>query len=305
MAFKTYGELRQQLKAEGVRWTVNPAFPDDAPIKRPGLGADLTKIPVAKNVGPVDVAALVAKFPTTNTLLREHLIERGFLPGTLKSISGSSLIPKLPVVVTPVRPVVPPIHRVGPAAAGAGGGAPPTSVDWRNRWTWNFVTGIRDQDPCEHCWVYAATALVECMVRIEHCVWCDRSEGDYIEANKVPCGQCGNAGEVLNWFASNGVCGQDCVSWVDSDPGDRSSSYWNPPPNNCGTGHAAAAGLQSALESQWKDRQDPGLHIARRQHVGEKLDRCHRAARRWHGHLQRLLWLVRHHAVHQVRHCDL
>jgi hypothetical protein len=35
MAFKTYGELRQQLKAEGIRWTVNPAFPDDAPIKRP------------------------------------------------------------------------------------------------------------------------------------------------------------------------------------------------------------------------------------------------------------------------------
>jgi hypothetical protein len=96
MAFKTYGELRQQLKAEGIRWTVNPAFPDDAPIKRPGLGADLTKVPVAKNIGPVDVAALVAKFPTTNTLLREHLIERGFLPGTLKTISGSSLIPKLP-----------------------------------------------------------------------------------------------------------------------------------------------------------------------------------------------------------------
>ena len=88
MAFKTYGELRQQLKAEGIRWTVNPAFPDDAPIKRPGLGADLTKVPPAKNIGPVDVAALVAKFPTTNTLLREHLIERGFLPGTLKSISG-------------------------------------------------------------------------------------------------------------------------------------------------------------------------------------------------------------------------
>ena len=235
MAFKTYGELRQQLKAEGIRWTVNPAFPDDAPIKRPGLGADLTKVPPARNIGPVDVAALVAKFPTTNTLLREHLIERGFLPGTLKSVSGSSLIPKLPIVVTPVRPVVPPLPRVSPAGAGAGG-APPTSVDWRNRWTWNFVTGIRDQDPCEHCWVYAATALVECMVRIEHCVWCDRSEGDYIEANKVPCGQCGNAGEVLDWFASNGVCGQDCVSWVDSDPGDRSSSYWNPPPGGCGSG---------------------------------------------------------------------
>jgi hypothetical protein len=78
------------------------------------------------------------------------------------------------------------------------------------------------------------------MVRIEHCVWCDRSEGDYIEANKVPCGQCGNPADVLNWYAGNGVCGQDCVAWVDSDPGNRSGSYWNPWPGACGGGSMQA-----------------------------------------------------------------
>jgi len=74
--------------------------------------------------------------------------------------------------------VRPPLHP----AAGAGD---KTVVDWRNRYGRNWITRIRDQDPCEHCWIYAPTALIEAMVRIEHCVWCARSEGDYIEANKV------------------------------------------------------------------------------------------------------------------------
>jgi C1A family cysteine protease len=220
MAFSTYGELRQQLEAEGIKWTVNPAFSDSTPITRPGLGADLAKFPKAKDIAPVDVASLVKTLPTTNTFLRAHLVTRGLLPASARAIGGSS--------------------QTGATAASGGaggsGGSLPTSVDWRNRWTWNYVTGIRDQDPCEHCWIYASTALVECMVRIEHCIWCDRSEGDYIEANKVPCGQCGDPADVLNWFASNGVCGQDCVSWVDSDPGNRTSTYWNPWPGGCGGG---------------------------------------------------------------------
>ncbi len=222
MAFRTYGELRQQLQAEGIKWTVNPAFPDSKPITRPALGGDFTRLPKAVDVAPVDVHALVRELPTTNTLLRAHLANRGVLTSLEKIIGGSP-------------------QRTGtPAPSGGGGAGPPTSVDWRNRWGWNFVTGIRDQDPCEHCWIYAATALVECMVRIEHCVWCDRSEGDYIEANKVPCGACGDPVNVLEWFASNGVCGQDCVAWVDTDPGDRSSSYWYPAPTGCGGGSMLA-----------------------------------------------------------------
>lgn len=52
MAFTTYGELRQQLATEGIKWTVNPAFSDNTLIKRPGLGADLTKFPQAKERRP-------------------------------------------------------------------------------------------------------------------------------------------------------------------------------------------------------------------------------------------------------------
>jgi hypothetical protein len=220
MAFKTYGELRKELVAEGIHWTVNPALSDHTPIRRPPLGADLTHFPKAETLPRIDVAALVRARPTTNMLLRADLIERGLLPPETQMLGGT---------------------HAAQAAVGAGGaGATPTQIDWRNRWGWSFVTGIRDQDPCEHCWIYGATALIESMVRIEHCVWCVRSEGDYIEANKVPCGQCGDPGTVLDWVQSNGQTDLGCVPWVDADPGDRSGPYWNPAPTDCGTGSMAA-----------------------------------------------------------------
>ena len=238
MAFTTYGELRQQLATEGIKWTVNPNLADNAPIVRPALGADLTKYPQAKDVATVNIDALIKANPTTNTLLRAHLVSRGLLTAAPTVTGGSSQL----ATVTRIAATNLNLHAVtavataGSGGSGGSGGSLPTSVDWRNRWTWNFVTGIRDQDPCEHCWIYAATALVESQVRIEHCAWCDRSEGDYIEANKVPCGACGNPADVLNWYTSNGVCDQSCIAWVDSDPGNRTAAYWNPPPNNCGTG---------------------------------------------------------------------
>ncbi len=215
MASQTYGELRQQLLKDGIKWTVNPRFSDNTVIVRHALGALAEQMPKAAQLPRVDVPALVRANPTTNSLLRAHLVQNKILPA-LGEFSGSA----------------------NTASGSGGGGGPGTSaaVDWRNRWGWSWITEIRDQDPCEHCWIYASTALVEAMVRIEHCVWCLRSEGDYIEANKVACGVCGNAPAVLNWIQSNGIADLDCVPWVDRDPGDRSGSYWNPPPTTCNTG---------------------------------------------------------------------
>jgi hypothetical protein len=219
VAFQTIGELRQEVARENVGWTVHPRFADAQPIMRPSLGALPNTLIRAVPTQRVDVATLLRATPPTNMLLVQDLLERKIL-------------------TTHPWP-----HLIAaPAPPGAGGGAPtrPTSVDWRNRFGWPWITRIRDQDPCEHCWIYASTALVEAMVRIEHCVWAALSEGDYIEANKVPCGQCGGAPSVLNWIASNGLAGLDCVPWVDSDPGDRTSTYWNPPPSGCGTGSMVA-----------------------------------------------------------------
>ena len=209
MAFRTYGELRQALAREQLGWTVHPRFADQELIKRPPLGALPDAMAKADPKLRVDVLALVRERPPTNKFLLQELVQRQVLPLTAASVA---------------------------AALPAGGGARPASVDWRNRWTWNWITSIRDQDPCEHCWIYAPTALVEAMVRIEHCVWSARSEGDYIEANRVPCGQCGSPGPVLDWIKDHGQTDLDCVPWIDVTAGNKSTSYWNPPPTNCGTG---------------------------------------------------------------------
>jgi hypothetical protein len=222
MAFTAYGELRRQLASEGIKWTVNPSLADTMPIRRPSLGL-LGKLPQGNPDKRIDVTALVRANPPTNALLAQDLFARGVLTEKLAFLGRLGAV-----------------TQGAPTVGGAGAGGGPTVVDWRNRYGWNWITRIRDQDPCEHCWIYGATALVEAMVRIEHCVWCARSEGDYIEANKVTCGQCGDPKNVLIWVASNGQCDLDCVPWVDRDPGDRSGPYWNPPPNGCGGGSNVA-----------------------------------------------------------------
>jgi hypothetical protein len=54
------------------------------------------------------------------------------------------------------------------------------SVDWRSRFGRNWITSVRNQANAPNCWAFAATALVEAMVRIEHCLWSSRSEGDMV-----------------------------------------------------------------------------------------------------------------------------
>jgi hypothetical protein len=236
MVLTTFGDLREEVAAQGLKWTVNPAFSDATPIARPSLGGLPEQMRKADG-SRIDVAALVRAQPTTNSLLRAHLVQRGLLDAAsadtpFASIGSTGLLAAVARTIAPE--MVTAIAR--PLAGGGGPAARPAAVDWRNRFGWPWITEIRDQDPCEHCWVYAATALVEAMVRIEHCVWCMRSEGDYIEPNKVTCGQCGSPGPVLDWFAANGATDLDCVPWVDRDPGDRSGSYWNPAPTGCGGG---------------------------------------------------------------------
>ena len=105
----------------------------------------------------------------------------------------------------------------------------PVSVDWRSRWGLSWVTGIRDQDPCEACWAFAATALIESMVRINHGVWAVLSEGDVHDGLGTKCGSCGNAHAALDWVKSNGLADPACYGW----PGNRAGPYFNPPPTDC------------------------------------------------------------------------
>lgn len=217
----TFGELRQQIASEGLGWTVGAHFPDGMVIPHVALGADPAKVLRANPATRLDVHALVLATPPANHFLRADLVARRILPAAL-------------------HPAVP-----APAVSTgiSGGGSRPALVDWRNRYGWPWITAIRDQDPCEHCWIYAPTQLIEAMVRIEHCVWSPRSVGDYIEANAVACGQCGDSGQsVLGWAKTNGLCDLETVPWPDrgENAADRPGVYFTPAPTGCGGGSMAA-----------------------------------------------------------------
>ncbi len=166
MPLETYGDIRRAVTADKLDWTVNPQFNDEALIVRRSLGAVTENLVKAVDVPPVDVAEKVRQFLPANPFLLNELLSIG-------------VITELPVEL---KIGSEPHETLTPLVAGAPHG-PKTVVDWRNRWGTSWVTGIRDQDPCEHCWTFAPVALVESMVRIEHSLWCIRSEGDVLGGN--------------------------------------------------------------------------------------------------------------------------
>ena len=107
------------------------------------------------------------------------------------------------------------IPVAGPPEAGGapGAGVAPASVDWRNRFGWPWITTIRDQDGCEACWVFASVALVEAMVRIDHCVFPRLSEGDVHKGIGAHCCDCGNAPNALNWIQNHAAADVGCFAW--------------------------------------------------------------------------------------------
>ena len=92
------------------------------------------------------------------------------------------------------------------------------SVDWRNRFGRNYVTTATDQGRTNFCWGFATTALVEAMVRIEHNVWCVRSEGDLMKGLDWFAFQGGwHDPHALDFLVNNGLADHDCFPFSDVD----------------------------------------------------------------------------------------
>ena len=96
------------------------------------------------------------------------------------------------------------INKLASVKATAATSAPPLTVDWRNRDGLNYITTAQDQGVCNSCWAFAAAALIESMVRIEHGVWSKRSEADVHDGVGASCPSVGNAEETLAWVAGQG-----------------------------------------------------------------------------------------------------
>src|SRR2546430_8531915 len=206
-ALANYGQLREALAKGKYRWSTL-RLPDETPLPRYSLGGKSDGLLEAAKAPRVDVSKVVAAAPPANPLLLEHLISLKILPPEAAP-SGPVALPFL----TPLSPGV--LLPQPPPLAGA---TRSQMVDWRNRWGIPWITHVRDQDGCEACWAFAATALVESMVRIGHHLWCVRSEGDVHDGIGAVCASLGNSAAALDWIKTHGIADPDCYPWSTDNP---------------------------------------------------------------------------------------
>jgi hypothetical protein len=172
-------------------WTVAEHLNDEDEVPRYAMGTDLSQVPLASEVAPVDMAEVIAQ-PVASPVLRAR---RQQLMGLTLELAF-----------------------------------PGAKVDWRDRWGGRWLATVQNQNPCQSCWAFGTTALVETMVRIEHGVWAKRSEGDVRDGwggrlgedwrtrdNTAPCQHGAGFDGALNWIVANGIADPDCFPWSSMD----------------------------------------------------------------------------------------
>jgi hypothetical protein len=87
------------------------------------------------------------------------------------------------------------------------------NIDWRQRFGRRWITSVRSQGGSENCWAFAMTALYEAMIRIEHCLWTRRSEGEAARGTGKQAWDLGNLGEVSIFVERYGLGDPDCFPW--------------------------------------------------------------------------------------------
>lgn len=202
-------DLRDAVTTEKLGWRVAEQLGPDERIPVHGIGADKKLLRPTAKVRRVDFAKVFAVAPM-NPFLVERAKKHKFLKTTVKPLSEPTAKGRGPAVATE-----PDIGHFGEGAPIAG--APPPLVDWRSRWGWPWITSVRDQNGCEACWAFGATALTEAMTRIEHCFWPHFSEGDVHKGIGAKCANTGDVGAAMDWIHQHGLCDPDCFPWTTAD----------------------------------------------------------------------------------------
>jgi hypothetical protein len=149
---------------------------------------------------------------------------------------------------------------------GVGMSAP--SVDWRNRFGRAWITSVRSQDRSQNCWAFAATALVEAMVRVEHQLWCARSEGDVVHGVGKQWWDLGSLGEAITFTERNGLADPDCFPFgvaaalYTAQDSNQSVTFLSPTPDRLGRTVRLPANSSVSLtdpdqKKQWIDQVGP------------------------------------------------
>jgi hypothetical protein len=193
------------IEEQQLGWLPHPDQPDKKKVQQFGIGADPEGLIPTTEVAPLNLAEL-GMSPNPHLALRQA--ERGLVaPTQLRTTFSASVL-----------------RRIGfDDASLQGEQAPPdagvaTAVDWRSRWGQNWITSVRDQNPCNACWAFSGVALVESMMRIEHSIWTRLSEGDPHRGVGKTCPDLGNMGEVSTFFAANGFCDEGSWPWRTDSP---------------------------------------------------------------------------------------
>lgn len=198
----TYGEVRRLLEAEKLGWATEVEVPDERPLPQPSLGGSKEGMIETEQGEPFEFESLGVS-PNPHLALRR--IERGWL----SEEEATAAFPR----ATLLRGGLAEMPSAAGEPAPPEGGTPPSSLDWRARWGANWITTVRDQNPCEACWAFAGVALVESMLKIEHAMWARLSEGDIQRGVGKTCPDGGNLGEVSAFFAKSAICDPACWPW--------------------------------------------------------------------------------------------
>lgn len=185
--------MRRALAISKANWSIDAAIADSTSLPKYGHGANLSQGPLAQSIPKTDISQFL-KAETANPFLRQHRINSGFLKVLNPATLNVGAAPTAPVVATTS-----------------------TSVDWRNRFGWNWLNNVKNQNPCGSCWVFGAVGLVEAMEHIEHGYWSSRSEGDVHDGMGAKCSQGGWPSTALDWIKTNGIADPGCRPYETTD----------------------------------------------------------------------------------------
>lgn len=261
----TMGALRAALTRDVARtWDARADLPHDDPVPYGPRGG----LPIMAYTEPLSLAALerlIALLPA-NPFVAWRRAEAGVLLVEDLPMAGLDWRRQVPWHTVSGEPQQPPEAEAGIREMAV---ESPPIVDWRWRWGRRWVTGHREQTEHGIAWAYAAAALVESMIRIEHRLWTVLSEADVIEGWSIqrawlaedaarPRGsrrrggrallvpganpRAANAGEILEWVRTNGIAD---AGYVPRPPGP--SRRGAPPPYSARAERLARAARVGAV----------------------------------------------------------